>query len=103
MIRILTIFNDGKSPGEVVLTQYNTRPDVELALLSDFLPSPVVQFASPDVQNALGDYRDALIQFSGRTLPEAVPSPVDMATLNQGPMNPLQSAGGAVGAPPMQM
>ncbi|MFN7302808.1 MAG: hypothetical protein ACK5U7_15150 [Bacteroidota bacterium] len=103
VIRILTIFNDGKSPGEVVLTQYNTRPDVELALLSDFLPSPVVQFASPDVQNALGDYRDALIQFSGRTLPEAVPSPVDMATLNQGPMNPLQSAGGAVGAPPMQM
>ena len=91
VIRILTLFNDGQTPGELVLTQYNTRPDVELALLSDFLPSPVVQFSSPDVQNAMADYRDALIQFSGRTLPEGVPSPMDMAV--------LQSGAGAMGAP----
>lgn len=89
VIRILSLFNDGVSPGEVTLTQYNTRPDVELSLLSDFLPSPIVQFASPDVQDALGDYRDALIQFSGRTLPEAVPSPVDMAMLQSGQQPPM--------------
>lgn len=99
VIRILTLFNDGVSPGEVVLTQYNTRPDVELALLADFMPSPIVQFASPEVQNALGDYRDALIQFSGRTLPEAVPSPVDMAMLQSGQQPPV--AGGPPSPLPM--
>jgi hypothetical protein len=80
---VLTVFGDGESPGEVTLSPYCVKPDVQLRILSSFMARPVFRLASVEVQDALADYRDALLQLSGRVLPEAVPNPDDAAMLSQ--------------------
>jgi hypothetical protein len=95
---ILVLYGNGADPGQVILTQHNSRPDIQLRLLSAFMSSPTMTVASPEVQNAFADYRQSLMQFMGATLPPQVPSP-EMA---MGAMGPQAQAGqGMPGMPPM--
>lgn len=89
---ILTLFGDGQGPQEISITPYGTRPDLQLRVLTGFMSSPVFQFASPEVKGAFEGYRSNLLMFSGQTLPNAVPSPEDLAIMS------MNTAGG--GNPP---
>lgn len=88
----LILFGDGQAPGEVTVSPYCVKPDVQLRILSGFMARPLFRLASVDVQDAFALYRDTLLQFSGRVLPEAVPNPDDAAM--------LMGAGATPGGPP---
>lgn len=81
---ILTVFNDGETPGELVVTPYTTRPEIFLRVFNGFITGPIAQKASVEVINALGQLRNTMIDFMGLTLPNAIPNPDDAAMLSAG-------------------
>lgn len=97
---ILVLYGNGNDPGQVVTTQHNARPDIQLRLLSAFMTSPTMAVASPEVQDAFANYRESLMQFMGATLPPQVPSP-EMAAMAMGPQNPANPAMPGMQGPPM--
>lgn len=70
----LTVFGDGEVPGQIVLTPDTVRPDVQLMIVSTFMGSLAVAKASPQVQDALSQYKRVLTEFGGFALPEQVPA-----------------------------
>lgn len=81
---ILTLFNDGQEPGELILTPHTTRPELVLRLFSAFMTSPAMQAAAPPILNEFKRARATLISYMGLTLPAAVPNPDDAAMLAMG-------------------
>lgn len=88
---ILRVYGDGQQPGQVVLTQAMSRPEFQLIILNAFMASPTMAQADPDVQNAMADYRDTLMQWSGAVLPGNVPNPGEQAQPQQ-PQQPQMAA-----------
>ena len=88
---ILLLFGDGQTTQQIVLTPHTTRPDIQLRVLSAFMANPIMSVASPQVQDAFKNYREALIGFMGQTLPAMVPNPDDMANV-AGRIGPQQQA-----------
>lgn len=82
-INLLIIFNDGLTPGQIVITPHTERPDFQLRVVEGFMASRTVQVASPSVVNALIDYRSALLFMMQNVLPESVPDPFDAALVDQ--------------------
>lgn len=80
---ILLVYGDGNQPGEATVSPYSAKPDLQLRVLTAFMARPSFTLASVEVQDALALYRDTLMEFSGRTLPAAVPNPDDAAILLQ--------------------
>jgi hypothetical protein len=60
---ILLLFGDGQTTQQIVLTPHTTRPDIQLRVLSAFMANPIMSVASPQVQDAFKNYREALIGF----------------------------------------
>lgn len=85
---ILTVFNDGQEPGQLILTPHTTRPELVIRLWSAFMCSPVMQAASPAVINAFKLGRETLIGYMGLTLPNAIPNMDDAAMLALPPGGP---------------
>ena len=81
--KLLRIYNDGQTPGQIILTPHTERPDFQIRIVEGFLVSLAVEFASPEVQNALIDYHTALQFMLQNVLPESVPDPFDAALLDQ--------------------
>lgn len=90
---VLTLYNDGQTPGEVVLTQYVVKADFQLIVLSAFMGSLAMRVSSPEVHDAFAMYRDTLLQWAGMTLPQAIPNPDDTAMLQQPAEQRLLPAG----------
>ena len=82
-MNIIRIYGDGQTSGQIVITPHTTRPDLQLRVLEGFMASRIVQVASPNVVNALIDYRETLLFFMQEILPEHVPDPFDAALLDQ--------------------
>jgi hypothetical protein len=100
---ILQLYNDGETPGFIAPSPHTTKPDLALRILSGFMTKPLMQMASPEVVNAFRSFREALMQFAGISLPEAVPNPDDAAMLSGG-MPGMQGPPGmpvSQGPPPM--
>ena len=76
--QIITLYNDGESPGEVMVAQYLEQPDLQLRVLNAFMQSPKMRVASPDVIEAFANYRETLVNYSGKVLPTAIPDPYTM-------------------------
>lgn len=93
----LLVFGDGKTPGQVVFTQYIARPDIQMRIVNGFMGHPRMALASIEVQNAFADFKEALMQLATGVLPPGVPNPDDAAAQNpmnqEGGMSPSQSAG----------
>ena len=81
--KLLRIYNDGQTPGQIILTPHTERPDFQIRIVEGFLVSLAVEFASPAVQDALIDYHTALQFMLQNVLPESVPDPFDAALLDQ--------------------
>lgn len=82
---VLTLYNDGQTPGLLVENPAFVKPEVQAMLCKAFLASPKVAVASVRVQKALIEYYDFLVQQSGRTLPDGLPyNPDDLAALMMG-------------------
>jgi len=96
---ILTLFNDGASTQQIILTPHTARPDIQLRVLSAFMSSPIMGLSEPDVQDAFKSYREALISFMGQMLPSMVPNPDELESMG---IQPPQ-AGPPPGQPPQNM
>ncbi len=82
---ILTLYNDGVTPGVMVTTPDLSRADIQLAILSAFMSDTPMQVASVDVQDEFIRYKQKLTQWTGRVLPEQLPyNPDDLASVQQG-------------------
>lgn len=81
---ILTLFNDGQEPGQLILTPHTTRPELVLRLFGAFMTSPAMQAAAPPILNEFKRARATLISYMGLTLPAAIPNPDDAAMLAMG-------------------
>lgn len=93
---ILRIYNDGETPGQAVVTPHNTiLPARQLRELEAFMASPAVLLASPQVQDALADYRATLMGYLQQVIPESVPDPY----LTAGPVLPDRPEEGTVPQP----
>lgn len=75
----LLLYGDGETPGEVVVTPSQARPDIQIMIVGAFAASPKVSNASAEVQDALADYLDTLRGFNQSVLPEGMPNPDDAA------------------------
>jgi hypothetical protein len=75
---ILTLYGDGENSGQVVLTPFTTRPDIQLRVLNAFMSGLVFSRASVDVQNEFIALKQTLEQWQGFVLPEGVPNPSDV-------------------------
>jgi hypothetical protein len=84
IITILSLYNDGETPGMLILTPHTTRPEILQRQLNGFMTGPYLVQASPEVVDAFGKLRLTLMSFMGLTLPGAVPNPDDAAMLIQG-------------------
>ena len=102
----LSLYSDGDSPGEVVVTPHTASPKIQLRVVTAFMTGPVMMAASPEVQDEFMKYRQFLMDSMGMTLPEAVPNPDDMAILMQAEqavqeqMMQMQGQGGLPGPQP---
>jgi hypothetical protein len=102
---ILLLYGDGTTPGEVVITFHNSKPDFQIRVLDSFMESPKMAVSSVDVQNAFIMYRETLLTWMGNALPQGTPNPDDLAMLmtppemgGAGPSDPNQQGG--EGGPP---
>lgn len=97
---LLMIYGDGQNSGQIVITPFMCRPDLQLRIVGAFLQDQKVAVASPGVQNALAEYRVTLMEWMGNSLPMGVPNPDDLAMLTAPQeVNPMLPA--PTGAPPM--
>jgi len=95
---ILSVYNDGETPGQLILTPYTTRPEIVIRLFTAFVTGPKMQVASPEVFNAMMMLRDTLMSYMGLVLPSAIPNPDDAAMLSVSMAGQLPQ-GSASGAP----
>lgn len=103
---ILAIVRDGETPGRAFLNPHMEYPEFQLRVLDAFLQSPVVRNFSAAVVNALLDYRELLLQWHGRMVPQMIPDPYTMGLMQQlgvirgreGPGSPIPAPQG--GTPP---
>jgi hypothetical protein len=100
---ILLLYGNGQEPGQVVLTQHMTRPDVQMRVLSAFMVSPVLAVAGVEVQEEFKKFRDAMLQFMGQTLPQQIPTPDEAAAMGMQPQMGAQPPMMGGGMPPMPM
>jgi len=71
---ILTLYGDGETPGQFVVTGDTTRPDLELKILEKVLFSEALSKASVNVQNEFMAFKQYLEAATGFALPQGVPS-----------------------------
>jgi len=100
---ILLLYGNGQDPGQVVLTQHMTRPDVQMRVLSAFMTSPILAVASTEVKEEFRKFRDAMLQFMGQTLPQQIPTPDEAAAMGMQPQMGAQPPMMGGGMPPMPM
>ena len=84
----LLLYGDGETPGEIIVTPSQARPDIQLMIVSAFAAGPRMSLASAEVQDAFADYMDTLRGFMGTVLPDSMPNPDDSAMLSQPPSQP---------------
>lgn len=82
---ILSLYNDGETPGELMLTPYTMNAEMVMRLLSGFLAGPHMQVASDEVIRTFYNLREFVMESLGLTLPNAVPTPEDLAVLSAMP------------------
>lgn len=82
-LNILSLYNDGVTPGKVILVPQMTKPDFQLRPLNAFMSSTTMSRASVEVQNEFLLYHSTLINQMGLTLPNAMPNPDDLAIVQQ--------------------
>ena len=87
---ILTLYGDGNSPGQVIITPHTSSPEFQIRVLSAFMSSPQMAKADPIVIDEFKKYRESMIQFMGRSLPNTVPNPDILAAMSQGMPQPPQ-------------
>ena len=87
---ILTLYGDGNSPGQVIITPHTSSPEFQIRVLSAFMSSPQMAKADPVVIDEFKKYRESMIQFMGRSLPNTVPNPDILAAMSQGMPQPPQ-------------
>lgn len=85
---ILTLFNDGETPGQIILTPHTTRPELVLRMVMAFMTSPALQVASPEVTDAFIMFRETLMQWMGLVMPEGVPALDEAAAMTAPPQLP---------------
>jgi len=94
----LVLYGDGQDPGEIVVTPHTAKPSFQMRVLTAFMSSTHMSLASPEVQDEFMKYREFMMHSLGLTLPEAVPSPDDMAVL----MDAQRQAGDIIGKAQMK-
>lgn len=82
---ILTLYGNGEDSGQVVLTPFTTRPDIQLRVLNAFMSGEVFSKAGVDVQNEFIAMKKTLEEWQGFVLPEQVPNLSDFAPMGQQP------------------
>lgn len=106
---ILTLYNDGETPGELVVTPELAKPEFQLMILTSFMSSPQMHVASVDVVEAFQALLDTYRAWMGNVLPAGVPNPDDLVSLAQGPIpgmapgQPPMMAPPPTGAPPLSL
>lgn len=95
---LIILFNDGATPGEVVITQQSNVPAIDLMVLEEFMAGLTFQAAEPAVQDAFTDYYQTIQTQLGVVLPAGYQNPDDYvlqrsadiasAPAPQGPVTP---------------
>lgn len=88
----LVLYGDGQTPGQIVLTPHNARPEFQLRILVAFMSGPIMTIASTEVQNQFIDLKQFLLESTGAMMPEGMPSPMEAAMMQQ-PMEGMQGMG----------
>lgn len=79
-LKILRLFNDGQTPGQVRSEHANAgRPDVILTLLNEVMSSPEYSFASPEVRSAFVTWKNSVERTLRPPVPDAIGNPEDAA------------------------
>ena len=96
---ILSLYNDGETPGEIVISPNLTLPRLQLRVLDSFMASPVLRAASVDIINVFQQYKTTLMTYMGEILPEPVPDPYEDAIVQSRLMQMQQQQPQPAGRP----
>lgn len=72
---ILMLYQDGETPGQVILNPHTVLPDKQLTELLNFMAGPAMRVATPLVQSMFHQYAEYLKVQMGMMLPEGLPDP----------------------------
>jgi len=102
---ILMIYGDGQTPGPLVWETAGTAsPALQLTVLNAFMSSPEMHLASAEVVDEFTKYRDLLLSYQGKMVPQSIPDPYTAAMMGGGlpptpPGGMLSGSQGGVGVP----
>jgi len=98
MFHNLVLFNDGRTPGEVVGAPASDNPKVHLSVITAFMAGPEFELAEDPVREAFEERKSFYENMLGG-YPEGLPYPEDLPT-GQGPGPPMPGMMGQPGGPP---
>ena len=76
VLNILTLYNDGVTPGVILPNLEAMRPSLQLHVLNGFMQSPTWALASSEVQAKFIQYKNILMQQMQGVMPPGVPDPL---------------------------
>lgn len=107
VLNILQLFNDGKTPGQIMAVDTLDVAEVHLMVLNGFMSTPEFAVASVEVQDSFIRYKQDLMGTLGEVLPGTTPPPDDAALLDEAggvlaQVQQIAAQQGAGGGPPQQ-
>ncbi len=91
---ILSLYNDGQTPGPLMMTPYTVDGELFARQLTGFMKGPYLQVAATEVIEEFYRAREwAITEALGQVLPNAVPNPDDLAMISEMPGLPMLPEG----------
>lgn len=78
---IISVFNNGESPGEAVVTSQGSKPEIQLRVLHAFMSGPIFTRATAEVQDAFIMYQRTLKGYLKNVLQGPPANPDDFAAV----------------------
>lgn len=87
---ILTLFNDGDTPGQIIMTRHTTGSPVFIRILQSFCAGPIMSRASSDIVDAFEELEEAVLLYQGQVMPNNLPSLEEAAMMGAPQLPPGQ-------------
>lgn len=81
--QIITLFRDGKTPGNLDLGEHTQNPDIQLIKLQEFMNKIEYSLSSELVRKEFEIWKTDLEILAGRRFPEGLPPPEEIAVAEE--------------------
>jgi hypothetical protein len=97
--QIILLFQDGKTPGSLVIGEHTQDPDIQLMPLQKFMNRIEFSLATPEVKEEFEKWKLSLENLAGRSYPSDMAPPEDLAAQELALQRRSQGGPGGQGTP----